>query len=178
MPRTHEISKYRNIGIMAHIDAGKTTTTERILFYTGRNHKLGETHEGNATMDWMEQEQERGITITSAATTAEWLGHRINIIDTPGHVDFTVEVERSLRVLDGAVTVFCAKGGVEPQSETVWRQANKYQVPRMAYVNKMDIMGADFYNVVHMMKERLKCNAVPIQLPIGSEADFLSLIHI
>ena len=178
MPRTHEISKYRNIGIMAHIDAGKTTTTERILFYTGRNHKLGETHEGNATMDWMEQEQERGITITSAATTAEWLGHRINIIDTPGHVDFTVEVERSLRVLDGAVTVFCAKGGVEPQSETVWRQANKYQVPRMAYVNKMDIMGADFYNVVHMMKERLKCNAVPIQLPIGSEADFSGIIDL
>ena len=178
MPRTHDISKYRNIGIMAHIDAGKTTTTERILFYTGRNHKLGETHEGNATMDWMEQEQERGITITSAATTAEWLGHRINIIDTPGHVDFTVEVERSLRVLDGAVTVFCAKGGVEPQSETVWRQANKYQVPRMAYVNKMDIMGADFYNVVHMMKERLKCNAVPIQLPIGAEADFSGIIDL
>ena len=157
---------------MAHIDAGKTTTTERILFYTGRVHKIGETHEGAATMDWMEQEQERGITITSAATTAQWKGHRINIIDTPGHVDFTVEVERSLRVLDGSVTVFCAKGGVEPQSETVWRQADKYGVPRMAFVNKMDIMGADFYNVVQMMLDRLKCNAVPIQLPIGSEADY------
>ena len=157
---------------MAHIDAGKTTTTERILFYTGRVHKIGETHEGAATMDWMEQEQERGITITSAATTAQWKGHRINIIDTPGHVDFTVEVERSLRVLDGSVTVFCAKGGVEPQSETVWRQADKYGVPRMAFVNKMDIMGADFYNVVQMMLDRLKCNAVPIQLPIGAEADY------
>ena len=157
---------------MAHIDAGKTTTTERILFYTGRVHKIGETHEGAATMDWMEQEQERGITITSAATTAQWKDHRINIIDTPGHVDFTVEVERSLRVLDGSVTVFCAKGGVEPQSETVWRQADKYGVPRMAFVNKMDIMGADFYNVVQMMLDRLKCNAVPIQLPIGAEADY------
>ncbi len=163
---------------MAHIDAGKTTTTERILFYTGVNHKIGETHEGAATMDWMEQEQERGITITSAATTCHWLNHRINIIDTPGHVDFTVEVERSLRVLDGSVTVFCAKGGVEPQSETVWRQADTYKVPRMAYVNKMDIMGADFYNVVDMMKTRLKCNAVPIQLPIGSEETFKGLIDL
>jgi elongation factor G len=168
----------RNIGIMAHIDAGKTTTTERILFYTGVNHKIGETHEGAATMDWMEQEQERGITITSAATTAFWAGHRINIIDTPGHVDFTVEVERSLRVLDGSVTVLCAKGGVEPQSETVWRQADKYQVPRMAYVNKMDIMGADFYRVVEMMKDRLKCNAVPIQLPIGAEETFKGIIDL
>lgn len=172
MAREFSLEKTRNIGIMAHIDAGKTTTTERILFYTGRVHKIGETHEGAATMDWMEQEQERGITITSAATTAQWKGHRINIIDTPGHVDFTVEVERSLRVLDGSVTVFCAKGGVEPQSETVWRQADKYGVPRMAFVNKMDIMGADFYNVVQMMLDRLKCNAVPIQLPIGSEADY------
>lgn len=172
MARQFSLEKTRNIGIMAHIDAGKTTTTERILFYTGRVHKIGETHEGAATMDWMEQEQERGITITSAATTAQWKGHRINIIDTPGHVDFTVEVERSLRVLDGSVTVFCAKGGVEPQSETVWRQADKYGVPRMAFVNKMDIMGADFYNVVQMMLDRLKCNAVPIQLPIGSEADY------
>ena len=163
---------------MAHIDAGKTTTTERILFYTGRTHRLGEVHEGMATMDWMEQEQERGITITSAATTCEWRGHQINIIDTPGHVDFTVEVERSLRVLDGAVAVFCAKGGVEPQSETVWRQASKYQVPRLAYVNKMDIVGADFYRVVSMMKERLQANAVPIQLPIGSEADFKGLIDL
>ena len=163
---------------MAHIDAGKTTTTERILFYTGINHKIGETHEGAATMDWMEQEQERGITITSAATTAHWAGHRINIIDTPGHVDFTVEVERSLRVLDGSVTVLCAKGGVEPQTETVWRQADKYQVPRMVYVNKMDIMGADFYNVVNMMHERLKCNAVPIQLPIGSEDEFKGIIDL
>jgi len=163
---------------MAHIDAGKTTTSERILYYTGRTHKIGEVHEGAATMDWMEQEQERGITITSAATTAFWNGHRINIIDTPGHVDFTVEVERSLRVLDGSVTVFCAKGGVEPQSETVWRQADKYQVPRMAYVNKMDIMGADFYNVVSMMHDRLKTNAVPIQLPIGSEADFKGIIDL
>ena len=178
MPRTHAIELYRNIGIMAHIDAGKTTTTERILFYTGINHKMGETHDGSATMDWMEQEQERGITITSAATTAYWKGHRINIIDTPGHVDFTVEVERSLRVLDGSVTVFCAKGGVEPQSETVWRQADKYKVPRMAYVNKMDIMGADFYRVVKMMKERLKCNAVPIQLPIGAEDDFKGIIDL
>ena len=168
MPRDVSLQDTRNIGIMAHIDAGKTTTTERILFYTGKTHKIGETHDGAATMDWMEQEQERGITITSAATTAFWKGHRINIIDTPGHVDFTVEVERSLRVLDGSVTVFCAKGGVEPQSETVWRQADKYRVPRMAYVNKMDIMGADFYNVVSMMRDRLKCNAVPILLPIGS----------
>ena len=172
MAREFSLEKTRNIGIMAHIDAGKTTTTERILFYTGRVHKIGETHEGAATMDWMEQEQERGITITSAATTAQWKGHRINIIDTPGHVDFTVEVERSLRVLDGSVTVFCAKGGVEPQSETVWRQADKYGVPRMAFVNKMDIMGADFYNVVQMMLDRLKCNAVPIQLPIGAEAEY------
>ena len=163
---------------MAHIDAGKTTTTERILFYTGRTHRLGEVHEGMATMDWMEQEQERGITITSAATTCEWRGHQINIIDTPGHVDFTVEVERALRVLDGAVAVFCAKGGVEPQSETVWRQATKYHVPRLAYVNKMDIVGADFYRVVSMMKERLQANAVPIQLPIGSEADFKGLVDL
>ena len=163
---------------MAHIDAGKTTTTERILFYTGVNHKIGETHDGSATMDWMAQEQERGITITSAATTCHWAGHRINIIDTPGHVDFTVEVERSLRVLDGSVTVFCAKGGVEPQSETVWRQADKYQVPRMAYVNKMDIMGANFFRVVEMMHERLKCNAVPIQLPIGAEDDFKGIIDL
>ena len=163
---------------MAHIDAGKTTTTERILFYTGVNYKIGETHDGAATMDWMDQEQERGITITSAATTAHWKGHRINIIDTPGHVDFTVEVERSLRVLDGSVTVFCAKGGVEPQSETVWRQADKYNVPRMAYVNKMDILGADFYNVVAMMKDRLHCNAVPIQLPIGKEDTFKGLIDL
>ena len=178
MPREFTLELTRNIGIMAHIDAGKTTTTERILFYTGRNYKMGETHEGAATMDWMEQEQERGITITSAATTCHWKGHRINIIDTPGHVDFTVEVERSLRVLDGSVTVFCAKGGVEPQSETVWRQADKYGVPRMAYVNKMDIMGADFYRVVGMMKERLKCNAVPIQLPIGSEDTFVGIIDL
>ncbi len=178
MPRDCSLQDTRNIGIMAHIDAGKTTTTERILFYTGINHKIGETHDGSATMDWMEQEQERGITITSAATTAFWSGHRINIIDTPGHVDFTVEVERSLRVLDGSVTVFCAKGGVEPQSETVWRQADKYKVPRMAYVNKMDIMGADFYRVVGMMKDRLKCNAVPIQLPIGSEETFKGIIDL
>jgi len=178
LPREFSLEKTRNIGIMAHIDAGKTTTTERILFYTGRVHKIGETHEGSATMDWMEQEQERGITITSAATTAQWKGNRINIIDTPGHVDFTVEVERSLRVLDGSVTVFCAKGGVEPQSENVWRQADKYKVPRMAYVNKMDIMGADFYNVVQMMKDRLQCNAVPIQLPIGSEDTFKGLIDL
>ena len=178
MPRSHPLEKVRNIGIMAHIDAGKTTTTERILFYTGRTHRLGETHEGSATMDWMEQEQERGISITSAATTCQWKGHRINIIDTPGHVDFTVEVERSLRVLDGAVSVFCAKGGVEPQSETVWRQASKYNVPRMAYVNKMDIMGADFFRVVSMMKERLGANAVPIQLPIGKEADFKGIIDL
>ncbi len=178
MPRAFSLEKTRNIGIMAHIDAGKTTTTERILFYTGRVHKLGETHEGASQMDWMEQEKERGITITSAATTAQWKEHRINIIDTPGHVDFTVEVERSLRVLDGSVTVFCAKGGVEPQSETVWRQADKYQVPRMAYVNKMDIMGADFYNVVNMMRERLGCNAVPIQLPIGAEETFKGIIDL
>ena len=178
MARDCSLENTRNIGIMAHIDAGKTTTTERILFYTGINHKIGETHEGASTMDWMEQEKERGITITSAATTAYWGGHRINIIDTPGHVDFTVEVERSLRVLDGSVTVFCAKGGVEPQSETVWRQADKYQVPRMAYVNKMDIMGANFYRVVEMMHDRLKCNAVPIQLPIGAESDFKGIIDL
>ena len=178
MPRDVSLEKTRNIGIMAHIDAGKTTTTEGILYYTGVNYKLGETHDGSATMDWMEQEQERGITITSAATTAYWKGHRINIIDTPGHVDFTVEVERSLRVLDGSVTVFCAKGGVEPQSETVWRQADKYHVPRMAFVNKMDIMGADFYNVVRMMRDRLKCNAVPIQLPIGVEDTFKGIIDL
>ncbi len=178
MAREFSLEKTRNIGIMAHIDAGKTTTTERILFYTGRIHKIGETHEGASQMDWMEQEAERGITITSAATTAQWKNHRINIIDTPGHVDFTVEVERSLRVLDGSVTVFCAKGGVEPQSETVWRQADNYKVPRMAYVNKMDIMGADFYNVLDMMKTRLHCNAVPIQLPIGSEDTFKGLIDL
>ncbi len=178
MPRDCSLEDTRNIGIMAHIDAGKTTTTERILFYTGVNHKIGETHDGAATMDWMAQEQERGITITSAATTAHWAGHRINIIDTPGHVDFTVEVERSLRVLDGSVTVLCAKGGVEPQTETVWRQANKYQVPRMVYVNKMDIMGANFYHVVDMMHDRLKCNAVPIQLPIGAEDDFKGLVDL
>ncbi len=178
MAREYSLAKTRNIGIMAHIDAGKTTTTERILFYTGRIHKMGETHDGAGTMDWMAQEQERGITITSAATTCHWKNHRINIIDTPGHVDFTVEVERSLRVLDGSVTVLCAKGGVEPQSETVWRQADNYKVPRMAYVNKMDIMGADFYNVVDMMKTRLKCNAVPIQLPIGSEETFKGIIDL
>ena len=176
MPRKVSLEKTRNIGIMAHIDAGKTTTTERILYYTGVNYKLGETHEGTATMDWMEQEQERGITITSAATTCFWKNHRINIIDTPGHVDFTVE--RSLRVLDGSVTVMCAKGGVEPQSETVWRQADHYHVPRMIYVNKMDIMGADFYNVLRMIDERLKCNAVPIQLPIGKEAEFRGIIDL
>ncbi len=178
MPRKVSLELTRNIGIMAHIDAGKTTTTERILFYTGINHKLGETHDGDATMDWMAQEQERGITITSAATTCFWKDHRINIIDTPGHVDFTVEVERSLRVLDGSVTVLCAKGGVEPQSETVWRQADKYHVPRMVYVNKMDIMGANFYRVIDMMKDRLKCNAVPIQLPIGAESDFKGIIDL
>ena len=178
MGREFPLEKTRNIGIMAHIDAGKTTTTERILFYTGRVHKIGETHEGAATMDWMEQEKERGITITSAATTCHWKGHRINIIDTPGHVDFTVEVERSLRVLDGSVAVFCAKGGVEPQSETVWRQADKYSVPRMAYVNKMDITGANFYNVVQMMKERLGANAVPIQLPIGYEDTFEGMVDL
>ena len=178
MSRTHPLEHVRNIGIMAHIDAGKTTTTERILFYTGRTHRMGETHEGAATMDWMEQEQERGITITSAATTCEWRHCQINIIDTPGHVDFTVEVERSLRVLDGAVAVFCAKGGVEPQSETVWRQATKYGVPRLAYVNKMDITGADFFRVVDMMKDRLKANAAPIQLPIGAEASFVGIIDL
>ena len=185
MPRSCSLENTRNIGIMAHIDAGKTTTTERILFYTGKNHKIGETHEGTATMDWMEQEQERGITITSAATTCFWSGenkqyapHRINIIDTPGHVDFTVEVQRSLKVLDGSVTVFCAKGGVEPQSETVWRQADEYHVPRMAYVNKMDIMGANFYRVIDMMKERLHANAVPIQLPIGAEDSFTGIIDL
>ena len=175
---TYQLENMRNIGIMAHIDAGKTTTTERILYYTGKTHKLGETHEGAATMDWMEQEQERGITITSAATTCYWKGYRINIIDTPGHVDFTAEVERSLRVLDGSVTVFCAKGGVEPQSETVWHQADKYKVPRMAYVNKMDITGADFYRVVDMMHERLRANAIPLQLPIGAESEFKGLIDL
>ncbi|MDR0381111.1 MAG: elongation factor G [Oscillospiraceae bacterium] len=178
MPRQVPLERTRNIGIMAHIDAGKTTTTERILFYTGRNYKLGEVHEGTATMDWMEQEQERGITITSAATTCLWKDHRVNILDTPGHVDFTVEVERSLRVLDGAVCVFCAKGGVEPQSETVWRQADRYGVPRLAYINKMDIMGADFHRAVDMMRDRLKCNAIPIQLPIGAEAEFKGLIDL
>ncbi len=178
MGRQFPLEKTRNIGIMAHIDAGKTTTTERILFYTGRVHKIGETHDGGATMDWMVQEQERGITITSAATTCQWAGHRLNIIDTPGHVDFTVEVERSLRVLDGSVAVFCAKGGVEPQSETVWRQADKYGVPRMAYVNKMDITGANFYNVVEMMKDRLGANAVPIQLPIGFEDTFEGMVDL
>ena len=178
MARDCSLENTRNIGIMAHIDAGKTTTTERILFYTGITYKIGETHEGASVMDWMDQEKERGITITSAATTCHWKNNRLNIIDTPGHVDFTVEVERSLRVLDGSVTVFCAKGGVEPQSETVWRQADNYKVPRMAYVNKMDIMGADFYRVVDMMKDRLKCNAVPIQLPIGSEESFKGIIDL
>ncbi|HHU48318.1 MAG: elongation factor G [Caldicoprobacterales bacterium] len=178
MPRQFSLEKTRNIGIMAHIDAGKTTTTERILFYTGRVHKLGETHEGSATMDWMEQEQERGITITSAATTARWKDYRINIIDTPGHVDFTVEVERSLRVLDGSVAVFCAKGGVEPQSETVWRQADKYHVPKLAYINKMDIVGADFENVVEMIRDRLSANPVPIQLPIGKEDTFSGIVDL
>ncbi|MBR0464978.1 MAG: elongation factor G [Clostridia bacterium] len=178
MSRTYPLGHVRNIGIMAHIDAGKTTTTERILFYTGRTHRMGETHEGAATMDWMEQEQERGITITSAATTCTWRHCQINIIDTPGHVDFTVEVERSLRVLDGAVAVFCAKGGVEPQSETVWRQATKYNVPRLAYINKMDITGADFFRVVDMMKDRLGANAAPIQLPIGAEGDFVGIIDL
>lgn len=178
MARKFPLEKTRNIGIMAHIDAGKTTTTERILFYTGQTHKIGETHEGASQMDWMEQEKERGITITSAATTATWKGHRINVIDTPGHVDFTVEVERSLRVLDGAVAVFCAKGGVEPQSENVWRQADNYKVPRMAFVNKMDILGANFYNVIDMMKERLSANAVPVQLPIGKEDDFVGIVDL
>ena len=184
MARETELSRYRNIGIMAHIDAGKTTTTERILYYTGVSHKIGEVHDGAATMDWMEQEQERGITITSAATTCFWSGstdqydqHRVNIIDTPGHVDFTIEVERSLRVLDGAVSVFCAVGGVEPQSETVWRQANKYSVPRMAFVNKMDRAGADFFRVVDQIKTRLGSKPLPLQVPIGAE-DNLSLIHI
>ncbi len=176
--RAFPLEKTRNIGIMAHIDAGKTTLTERILYYTGRNYKIGDTHEGTATMDWMEQEQERGITITSAATTTQWENHRINIIDTPGHVDFTVEVERSLRVLDGAVGVFCAKGGVEPQSETVWRQADKYNVPRMAFVNKMDIMGADFYNVYEMIKERLGSNPIPVQIPIGAEDTFKGIVDL
>ena len=178
MARKYTLEKTRNIGIMAHIDAGKTTTTERILFYTGRTHKLGEVHDGAATMDWMVQEQERGITITSAATTCVWDDHRINIIDTPGHVDFTVEVERSLRVLDGAIAVFAAKSGVEPQSETVWRQAEKYQVPRMAYVNKMDTTGADFFRVVDMMKDRLSANAVPIQIPIGEEENFRGMVDL
>ena len=178
MPRQYSLENTRNIGIMAHIDAGKTTTTERILFYTGVNYKIGETHDGTATMDWMAQEQERGITITSAATTCFWKGHRINIIDTPGHVDFTVEVERSLRVLDGSVTVLCAKGGVEPQTETVWRQADKYHVPRMVYINKMDIMGANFYHVLDMMHDRLKCNAVPVQLPIGAESTFKGVVDL
>ena len=178
MARNFPLERTRNIGIMAHIDAGKTTTTERILFYTGRTHKIGETHEGASQMDWMEQEKERGITITSAATTTTWKDHRINIIDTPGHVDFTVEVERSLRVLDGSVAVFCAKGGVEPQSENVWRQAETYKVPRIAFVNKMDILGADFYNVVSMMKERLGANAVPVQLPIGSEDTFKGIVDL
>ncbi|MCD8355298.1 MAG: elongation factor G [Clostridia bacterium] len=178
MPREFTLEKTRNIGIMAHIDAGKTTTTERILYYTGRTHKIGETHEGASVMDWMAQEKERGITITSAATTCKWKDHRINIIDTPGHVDFTVEVQRSLRVLDGSVCVFCAKGGVEPQSETVWHQADDYKVPRMAFVNKMDIMGADFYNVIQMMKDRLKCVPVPVQLPIGAESEFVGIIDL
>ena len=178
MPRKVSLEKTRNIGIMAHIDAGKTTTTERILFYTGKTHKIGETHDGDAVMDWMAQEQERGITITSAATTCFWKDHRVNIIDTPGHVDFTVEVQRSLRVLDGSVTVLCAKGGVEPQSETVWRQADEYKVPRMIYVNKMDIMGADFYRVLDMVKERFNCNAVPIQLPIGVENTFRGIVDL
>lgn len=176
--RVFPLERIRNIGIMAHIDAGKTTLTERILYYTGRNYKIGDTHEGTATMDWMEQEQERGITITSAATTVHWNDYTINIIDTPGHVDFTVEVERSLRVLDGSVAVFCAKGGVEPQSETVWRQADKYHVPRMAFINKMDIMGADFYNAVNMIKTRLGATPVPVQLPIGAEDEFLGIIDL
>ena len=178
MARDIPLLKTRNIGIMAHIDAGKTTTTERILYHTKKIHKIGETHDGAATMDWMAQEQERGITITSAATTAQWKGHCINIIDTPGHVDFTVEVERSLKVLDGAVTVLCARGGVQPQTETVWKQANKYHVPRMAYVNKMDINDANFYRVVNMMRDRLKTNAVPIQLPIGESSTFKGVIDL
>src|ERR1039458_2281952 len=178
MPRVHAIEDYRNFGIMAHIDAGKTTTTERILYYTGKSHKIGEVHDGAATMDFMEQEQERGITITSAATTCFWRDHRINIIDTPGHVDFTIEVERSLRVLDGAVAVFCSVGGVEPQSETVWRQADKYKVPRIAFINKMDRVGADFFRGVSMIKDRLKANPLPIQLPIGSEENYKGLIDL
>ena len=192
MPREYSLEHTRNIGIMAHIDAGKTTTTERILFYTGKTHRIGETHDGAATMDWMAQEQERGITITSAATTCYWVPtefqndaekakqnkYRINIIDTPGHVDFTVEVQRSLRVLDGSVTVLCAKGGVEPQTETVWHQANEYKVPRMAYINKMDIMGADFFRVVKMIKDRLHANGVPVQLPIGAEGSFRGIIDL
>ena len=178
MARQFPLAKTRNIGIMAHIDAGKTTPTERVLFSTGKTHKLAQTHEGASQMDWMEQEKERGITITSAATTAEWKGNRVNIIDTPGHVDFTVEVERSLRVLDGAVAVFCAKGGVEPQSENVWRQADNYSVPRIAFVNKMDIIGADFLRVVEMMKDRLGANAVAVQLPIGAEDDFEAIIDL
>ena len=178
MSRQYPLDKFRNFGIMAHIDAGKTTTTERILFYTGKTHKIGETHEGASQMDWMVQEQERGITITSAATTCFWKGHELNIIDTPGHVDFTVEVERSLRVLDGAVTVLDAKSGVEPQTETVWRQADKYEVPRMVYVNKMDATGADFFNCVNTVRDRLKANAVPIQIPIGSEEDFRGMVDL
>src|SRR5438477_9087767 len=178
MARKFPLDKTRNIGIMAHIDAGKTTTTERILFYTGVVHRMGEVHEGGATMDWMEQEKERGITITSAATTCEWRDNQIQIIDTPGHVDFTVEVERSLRVLDGAVALFCAVGGVEPQSETVWRQANKYEVPRIAFVNKMDRTGADFFNVIHMIKERLGANPIPINLPLGKEDTFRGIIDL
>ena len=178
MPRKFPLEKYRNIGIMAHIDAGKTTTSERILFYTGKTHKIGETHEGAATMDWMEQEQERGITITSACTTASWKDHCINIIDTPGHVDFTVEVERSLKVLDGSVAVFCARGGVQPQSETVWRQADKYKVPRIAYINKMDINDANFFRAIQMMRDRLKANPVPIQLPIGQDTTFKGIIDL
>src|SRR5690625_4396145 len=178
VPRQVSLENTRNIGIMAHIDAGKTTTTERILFYTGKIHKVGETHEGAAEMDWMEQEQERGITITSAATTCMWRDHRVNVIDTPGHVDFTVEVERSLRVLDGAVAVFCAKGGVEPQSETVWRQADHYEVPRIAYVNKMDVVGANFDSAVEQMRDRLNANAVPIQYPIGAEDSFVGMIDL
>ena len=178
MPRKVTIDKTRNIGIMAHIDAGKTTTTERILYYTGKVHRMGEVHEGAATMDWMDQEKERGITITSAATTCMWANHQINIIDTPGHVDFTAEVERSLRVLDGAVALFCAVGGVEPQSETVWRQADKYRVPRIAFVNKMDRVGADFYNAIQMMKDRLKANAVPIHIPVGQGEMFKGIIDL
>ena len=178
MSKKLDLNKVRNIGIIAHIDAGKTTTTERVLYYTGRSHKIGEVHDGNATMDWMEQEQERGITITSAATTCFWQDHQVNVIDTPGHVDFTAEVERSLRVLDGAVGVFCAVGGVEPQSETVWRQATKYKVPRIGFVNKMDRAGADFLNCVGQMKERLNANPVPLQLPIGAEANFVGIIDL